>query len=184
MKFSTDTRSVIIFVRHLGCPFCEVTIRDALRCAKEWTTINFHVVVHATDEQIVSYLKDLHVELHSNVKMHADPERETYAAWGVGEIGLSAIFKSSALSKAMALRKEGIKNGLTIGVRARRFSFIIEMLISETYQSRYQTNAAFALDTQGIIRFVHVAQDASEVSDLEAACRSLELKASGEDAPA
>ena len=40
-------------------------------------------------------------------------------------------------------------------------------------QSRYQNSGAFGLDAQRIVRFVHEAKNAGDISDLEGAAKSL-----------
>lgn len=60
-------------------------------------------MTHATEEQNITWLKSLNLELPGNVEMLGDPSRQLYAQWGVGEIGLSKIFALDGLKKVAEL---------------------------------------------------------------------------------
>lgn len=120
------SRSVITMNRHLGCPFCEKTLREMIEIANKEQDIQFRAVFHATEENIAAYRKELDLHLPNNLTTIADPDREIYAAWGVGELGepmlvhsniarliqsksgLVAIFGGDVMSKVGELRKQGI----------------------------------------------------------------------------
>lgn len=71
-------------------------------------SIQFRAVAHAQPAQIEQWKTELKLDLPSNAQIVSDPEREIYAAYGVGQIGLMAIFGGDVMSKVGELRKEGI----------------------------------------------------------------------------
>lgn len=76
-------------------------------------TIQFRAIAHAQPDQIDQWKSDLKLDLPTNVQILADPERSLYAAYGVGQIGLMAIFGGDVMSKVGELRKEGISTSFS-----------------------------------------------------------------------
>ena len=81
--------------------------------------INFIIVTHSVStgelEQFV--MKELDLSLPTNVKCHGDTQRDVYAAYGLGEIGITSVINRNVLSQLGELKKEGITNRLTRGTR-------------------------------------------------------------------
>lgn len=92
----------------------------------------------------------------SQVTLIADPSRELYAAFGVGMLPWSGLFSTTILGPLKELASKGIKN-------------------RETWakSNRWQNSAAFAVQTGGEVKWMHVAEHAGDMSDMEVAARSL-----------
>lgn len=92
----------------------------------------------------------------SQVTLIADPSRELYAAFGVGTLPWSGLFSTIILGPLKELAGKGIKN-------------------RETWakSNRWQNSAAFAIKIGGEVKWVHVAEHAGDMSDMEAAARTL-----------
>lgn len=91
-----------------------------------------------------------------NVDVIIDDARDLYAQWGLGLSSTWHIANPSALYSVFRLGKdEGIWNRPTES------------------GSRWQTGGAFAVGRDGTVRWVHVASSANDVSNLDAAAKSL-----------
>ena len=81
--------------------------------------MNFNIVTHSVTtsdlEQFVA--NEVGLSLPTNVKCHGDPQRDVYAAYGLGEIGITSVINRNVLSQLGDLKKEGITNRLTRGTR-------------------------------------------------------------------
>ncbi|KAG8992473.1 hypothetical protein FRB94_011597 [Tulasnella sp. JGI-2019a] len=172
-------KSVVVFVRHLGCPFCQETIQDIYPIAKENRDIRFFLVsqsdvsdVNRTNllvQRLISRsqkTEDVEVYLDNvpttrllsldNITIVSSPPPHTlYSTWGISQLTFTSLFSPSGISSAIKLRKErGIKN-------------------TETHGSRWLSSGAFAVDQAGKVVWTHVARSADDVSDLKAAVASL-----------
>ncbi|KAL7009695.1 hypothetical protein EMMF5_000603 [Cystobasidiomycetes sp. EMM_F5] len=150
--------SILLFTRHLGCPYCELEIRQIVKEAQKPKNENttFYIVIHSVQTQVVeSFLQnELGVPIPANVVCYGDEERLAYAEWGLGEIGLYAIFKPEVLAGVWNMRKDGIKNRYTRG-------------------TRWQTNGGFAVDADNKVRYIHIGKDSSDVTNLRKAMASI-----------
>src|SRR5262245_50620699 len=74
--------AVIAFLRHVGCPFAEATLRALRDSANEHEDITFIAVSHA-DEAGTKHWADK-TGGTGRVHVMSDSTRESYAAWGLG----------------------------------------------------------------------------------------------------
>ena len=104
---------MLAFLRHLGCPFCEKTVRNGLDIAPKYSSISFIFVTHATEQQNSDWLESLNLKLPSNVSMRG-VDRSLYAAWGLGELGIKDVLGGSwqGFQKVGELRKEGQRSSI------------------------------------------------------------------------
>ncbi|KAG8979576.1 hypothetical protein FRB93_010113 [Tulasnella sp. JGI-2019a] len=152
-------KSVVVFVRHLGCPFCQETIQDIYPIAKENRDIRFFLVSQSDTEDVEVYLDNVPttrlLSLDNITIVSSPPPHTLYSTWGISQLTFTSLFSPSGISSAIKLRKErGIKN-------------------TETHGSRWLSSGAFAVDQAGKVVWTHVARSADDVSDLKAAVASL-----------
>ncbi|KAG9024440.1 hypothetical protein FRB95_011525 [Tulasnella sp. JGI-2019a] len=152
-------KSVVVFVRHLGCPFCQETIQDIYPIAKENRDIRFFLVFQSDTEDVEVYLDNVPttrlLSLDNITIVSSPPPHTLYSTWGISQLTFTSLFSPSGISSAIKLRKErGIKN-------------------TETHGSRWLSSGAFAVDQAGKVVWTHVARSADDVSDLKAAVASL-----------
>ncbi|KAK9895090.1 hypothetical protein P389DRAFT_172668 [Cystobasidium minutum MCA 4210] len=155
-----DGKSVLLFTRHMGCPFCEKEIRHLVELAKqpENSSITFVIITHSVStHQLYEFINnELKVDpLPSNITLFGDAERKVYAAYGLGELSLLNVINRDILKQVMDLKNnEGIANRLTRG-------------------TRWQTNGAYAISSDRKITYKHVGKDSSDMADLKAAIKTL-----------
>ncbi|KAM0789765.1 hypothetical protein ACM66B_006618 [Microbotryomycetes sp. NB124-2] len=90
------------------------------------------------------------------VRLISDPDRTLYGQFGLGTLPFTALFGFTALKNLRTLASEGIVNTAT-----------------RDGSNRWQNSGAFAVDVDEQVKWVHVATDASDVSDWTAARQSL-----------
>lgn len=94
--------------------------------------------------------------------MIADPDRDLYSAWGLGLSSTWHALNPWSLYSAYRLGKdEGIWNTSTTG------------------GTRWQTSGAFAVDSQGFVRYAEVAKAADFVPDFKEILKTLEAENKG-----
>lgn len=113
--------SIVIFTRHIGCPFCTAEIRNLLRTARKpaYLDLQFMIVAHSNPTYEVEkfIVEELEEEIPSNVTVVGDPERKAYMAYGLGELGWGDVINQKIISQVKEMAKEGNKNRLTRGTR-------------------------------------------------------------------
>ncbi|KAI1106848.1 hypothetical protein F4804DRAFT_299251 [Jackrogersella minutella] len=152
-----DKPTIIVFLRHCGCPFAEKTFRNLTSLSVQYKDVNFIAVSHSSPEATERWV----VEVGGNwdVNVVVDYERELYNQWGLGVSNTWHVFSPVTLFKTLRLAKdEHIWNQPTEG------------------GSRWQTSGAFALRRDGLVKWVKVAASADDLPDLEAALTALGIK--------
>ncbi|KAJ4419321.1 hypothetical protein N0V82_005009 [Gnomoniopsis sp. IMI 355080] len=154
LKLPKDKPTIIVFLRHCGCPFAEKAFRALTAFSTRHAgSIHCIAISHSSREHTEAWVPQVGGEW--NVEVIVDEEREIYAAWGLGlssywHVGPMSFFNAMQLGKS-----EGIWNRTTES------------------GTKWQTGGAFAVDRAGKVRWVSVAKTASDVPDLNAALRAL-----------
>ncbi|KAF3059693.1 putative alkyl hydroperoxide reductase subunit c thiol specific antioxidant protein [Daldinia childiae] len=157
LTFPTDKPTVIVFLRHCGCPFAEKAFKNLTSTSTQYKDVHFIAVSHSSPEATERWV----IEVGGNweVQVVVDYERELYAHWGLGIGTTWQIMGPMSLYKTFRLGKdENIWNRATES------------------GNRWQTSGAFALDQDGMVKYSRVAASSSELPDLEAALTSLGVK--------
>ena len=95
----------------------------------------------------------------------SDPERKSYAAWGVGSLGWGGMVNGDIMGALKSLKESDGIDMRPTGVGAYR----------------WQNSGGFAVDGQGKIRWLKIAKDSSDVCDYaEAAGTIVDGKASSQ----
>ncbi|KUI58806.1 hypothetical protein VP1G_06094 [Cytospora mali] len=155
LKPAPDKPTIIVFLRHCGCPFAEKAFRNLTAFSnKHHPQIHCIAVSHSDQQATDDWVE--HVGGAWETEVVVDEERDVYAAWGLGlssywhAIGPFSIYNAVQLGK-----NEGIWNRTTES------------------GTRWQVGGAFAVDKKGVVKWVSVARTASEVPDMDAALRAL-----------
>jgi hypothetical protein len=146
--------TLIVFLRHCGCPFAEKTFRSLTDLSDKVPNVHCIAVSHSSEEATDKWLPQ--VGGTWNVDMVIDEQRDLYAKWGLGISSTWHAVNPFTMWNVFSLGKnEGIWNRPTES------------------GSRWQTSGAFAVDRDGTVRWVQVARTADDMPDLKAAMTSL-----------
>ncbi len=116
--------------------------------------VRFVAVSHSSREATERWVIQVGGQWEADVVV--DEGRDIYAAWGLGTSNAwHMLHPVSLLAGFQLARNDGIWNRPTES------------------GTRWQTSGAFAVDKDGVVRWLHVAQMASDVPDLEAAVNAI-----------
>ncbi|KAI0014134.1 hypothetical protein F4779DRAFT_560838 [Xylariaceae sp. FL0662B] len=156
LELPSDKPTIIVFLRHCGCPFAEKTFKALTAASTAYQQVHFIAVSHSSPEATEQWV----IEVGGNweVQVVVDFERELYGQWGLGlsntwhVLGPLTLYKTFQLSKNENLWAQP-KGG-----------------------NRWQKSGAFAVDTDGLVKWAKVAASADDLPDLDAALTSLGIK--------
>ncbi|KAH9812640.1 AhpC/TSA family [Teratosphaeria destructans] len=151
-------QTIVVFLRHCGCPFAEKTYLNIREVARAHKDINFTAVSHSDEASTNRWLQSLPQagSEPANLSMIVDAELQLYAAWGLGPTSYGHVLSLSSLQEVWRLaRDEGIANRPTES------------------GSRWQTSGFWAIDADGITRWGRPAKSADDVPDFEQAVEAL-----------
>jgi alkyl-hydroperoxide reductase/thiol specific antioxidant family protein len=140
---------VVAFLRHVGCPFAEATLRELRERAQGNPDVRFLAVSHAPDAATRRWSASV-AGPPDVVELVIDERRALYGAWGLGRSSLSHFLGASSLRAVSQLARQGIRNRHPSG-------------------TRWQTAGTFAVDREGVVRWVHVPEHAGALADLDVA---------------
>jgi hypothetical protein len=144
--------AVVAFLRHVGCPFAEATLRALAAAAEGRPELRFVAVTHSAPEVSVAWVEACGGA--PGVWLVADPRRSHYAAWGVGLCDRRHLAGRESREALFRLLDGGIHNRWPSG-------------------NRWQSAATFGVDGSGIVRWRHLPRHAGDLPPLDEATRAL-----------
>ncbi len=144
--------AVVAFLRHVGCPFAEATVRQMAALAAERPAIDFLAVTHSDEAPSRRWCEAFGGA--GGVRLIPDPDRARYAAWGVGLSDRRHFAGPESLGALRRLLDEGIHNRWASG-------------------NRWQAAATFAVDPAGVLRWCHFPRHAGDLPPLGDAIAAL-----------
>ncbi|RDL40681.1 Thioredoxin-like protein [Venustampulla echinocandica] len=146
--------TIITFLRHCGCPFAEKTFQRFRKFAGKHTDINFVAVSHSDDEATEKWL--ISIGGCWEVQVVVDAGRETYAQWGLGVANTWHVLNPWSLYSVYKLGKQ-------------------ESIWNKPTESgnRWQMSGSFAVDEQGVVKWVRVAKSADDIPDFKDGLKAL-----------
>ncbi|PRP76379.1 hypothetical protein PROFUN_15280 [Planoprotostelium fungivorum] len=161
----SEDGGIIVFVRHVGCPFAEKSLLDVQNAARRHPKVQFTVVTHASPEVFIhhgtwwsnagqitrGWVKAISGDDKGldNLKFESDEERRLWARWGIQDHRLYELLTPTSITELITLGKEGITNRRTQSA------------------SRYARAAAFAVDHERSILWSWQGDNVSDVPNLE-----------------
>ncbi|HMG53731.1 MAG TPA: hypothetical protein VK601_09615 [Kofleriaceae bacterium] len=145
--------AVVAFLRHVGCPFAEATVRQMAALAGAHPAIDFVAVTHSEEAPSRRWCDAFGGA--AGVRIVADPERARYASWGVGLSDRKHFAGPDSLGALRRLLDDGIHNRWASG-------------------NRWQAAATFAVDATGALRWRHAPAHAGDVPALADAIAALQ----------
>jgi len=144
--------AVVAFLRHVGCPFAEATVRQMAALAAERPGIDLLAVTHSPEAPSQRWCESFGGA--GGVQLIGDPDRGRYAAWGVGLSDRRHFAGPESLGALRRLLDEGIHNRWASG-------------------NRWQAAATFAVDPAGMLRWRHIPGHAGDLPPLGDAVAAL-----------
>ncbi len=151
--------AIVAFLRHVGCPFAEATVREMAALAAAHPALDFIAVTHSGEEASRRWCDAFGGA--AGVQVLADPERAHYAAWGVGLSDRDHFAGRESLAAVWRLLDRGIHNRWASG-------------------TRWQAAATFGVDGAGLLRWRHLPGHAGDLPPLAEALAALRLDAPGD----
>ncbi|KAK6003455.1 hypothetical protein QM012_009226 [Aureobasidium pullulans] len=169
LTHGNGTPTLVAFVRHCGCPFAEKEVQLLGAESRKHEKLHVVIVQHSDEATSKQWFEDVGGKKafpdSSRYTIVSDPERKSYAAWGVGSLGWTGMVSSDILDALKTLKE----------------SDGIEMRPTGANAYRWQNSGGFAIDTEGKIRWRKIARDSSDVCDYaEAANTIVDGKASSQ----
>lgn len=144
--------SVVAFLRHVGCPFAEATVRHMTALAAGQPAIDFIAVTHSSEKPSQRWCDAFGGA--AGVRFVFDPDRARYAAWGVGQSDGKHFAGAKSMAALRRLLDEGIHNRWASG-------------------NRWQAAATFAVDPAGVLCWRHLPRHAGDLPPLHDAVNAL-----------
>ncbi|HEX6459387.1 MAG TPA: AhpC/TSA family protein [Thermoleophilaceae bacterium] len=144
--------AVVAFLRHVGCPFAEATMRALSDHARQNDDIDWIAVSHAPLEATDRWCAAIGAS--HRVRLVIDEERSAYGAWGLGRSSLRHFAGRRSLTAVARLAREGIRNRHPAG-------------------TRWQQAGTFGVDASGKIVWRHIPPHAGALPDLHAAAEAV-----------
>ncbi|OAA54423.1 Thioredoxin-like fold protein [Cordyceps fumosorosea ARSEF 2679] len=154
--------TVIVFLRHCGCPFAEKVFKNLSKLSHEQPGLHCIAVSHSSTETTEKWIPEVGGAWSTDVVI--DEARDLYAQWG---LGLSSVWHMSGPSVLYAVYRLGTDEG--VWNRPTESG------------TRWQIGGAFAVDGSGVVRYVHMAQAANDLPDLQAAAQAVGIVSQEED---
>ncbi len=113
--------SLILFLRHVGCPFAEQAVREARIWKEHHPDVTVFVVSHGSAEATMAWLKVIGGA--GGLEVLTDPQRDLYGAWGLGYSGGWHFMGIASLVGVVSLWPKGIYNRQASGTRWQRAGY-------------------------------------------------------------
>jgi hypothetical protein len=110
-----DRPVVLAFLRHTGCPFAEWTARELRQAAEAHEGIAWVAISHARSDATAAWADA--VGGLGGATLLSDPERTSYAAWGLGRSSLGHFAGRRSLAQVARLARDGVRNRHPHGTR-------------------------------------------------------------------
>lgn len=126
---------LVAFLRHVGCPFAEATVKELRDLGDRDPRVEVVFVSHGDAGTTSAWLRE--IGGCGSARWIDDPSREAYGRCGLGYSGAAHFLGLASLGGAIALRRRGIRNRVASG-------------------TRWQRAGAFLVDREGLVRWRHV----------------------------
>ena len=147
-ELRTGRPAVVAFLRHVGCPFAEATVRQMAALAADHPAVDFIAVTHSRAQPSRRWCEAFGGA--PGVTIVADPARAHHATWGVGLSDSQHFAGKASMAALRRLLDHDIHNRWASG-------------------NRWQAAATFAIDGGGVIRWRHLPRHAGDVPALDEA---------------
>ena len=109
---------LVAFIRHVGCPFAERTVKALNAWGKKHPQVKLFLVSHGDPGITQQWLAE--IGGIGAMELVNDPQRTLYGAWGLGYSSLWHFAGPSSLLGVARLWQQGIHNRVASGTRWQR----------------------------------------------------------------
>ncbi|KAJ4304306.1 hypothetical protein N0V88_001919 [Collariella sp. IMI 366227] len=155
VKFPKDKPVLVVFLRHLSCPFAEKTFRLLTDLSNHHPEIHCVAVSECSKEDTDKWIVQAGGEWE--VQVLIDEPCDLYHAWGLGTSTTWAEYNPVTMWHTWKLKTDENLWGRNAGSG-----------------SQWQIGGAFAVDAGGFVRWSKPAATADEVPDFKEALKALE----------
>ena len=153
-KNTEGKKSVIFFLRYIGCPVCHMKIRDILSDNEKFNAAGLQV--YAVLQSTPASVREEIDEAKMPFTIVCDPEEKVFALYGVAPGNLFGYLTPSVIMKAMKASRAGFKHGKKEGKEMQLPAvFIIDGDRKITY-AHYGKNIGDVPDNQVILKAARV----------------------------
>ncbi len=138
---------LVAFLRHVGCPFAEATLRSLRETATAEPGVQCVAVTHS-EPAVAAAWAERSGGLGA-AQLVTDPARRAYAAWGLGRTSVRHFAGARSLRAVGRLARRGVRTTAADG-------------------TRWQGAGTFAVGADGRIRAAHLPAHAGDLPDLRA----------------
>lgn len=129
---------LLVFLRHVGCPFAEQAVRECRAWAARHPLVDVCVISHGDVEKTAAWLAA--IGGIGRARVHVDEDRILHGQWGIGYAPFLHFGGAQSLWGVMKLWPHGVRNRSASG-------------------TRWQRSAMFLI-RQGRVRWLHVPSSA------------------------
>ena len=140
--FLENTRALLIFLRYIGCPLCQLKISEIIKEKALFDAEGLHVFVVLQSEP--ESIREVLDENSTPVTIICDPQEHIFRLYKVSPGSFFQYITPGVVMKAMKARKQGIKHGKREG-------------------RELQVPAVFVVDTDKRIRNVYYGKNIGDV---------------------
>lgn len=117
-NIDVNKTTLIAFLRHIGCPFAEATVKQLRQDYERLDTnnnIQFVIVTHGDNEVAEKWLAE--IGGYNGLTWLHDTNRERYGAWGIGYSNRRHVLSLKNFGTIFSLLPKGIRNRDASGTR-------------------------------------------------------------------
>jgi len=148
-----NNHAMIFFIRHIGCPFAEATLKMINERVTLNPTIDYIIISHGNHDSYFSWLKIINID--KDIKHFIDSDRIFYGNAGLGFSSISHFLSFKPITGVLKLLLKGIKNRSAEG-------------------TRWQKAGTFLIKKDGTILWNHIPQYADELPSIDRALKVIE----------
>jgi hypothetical protein len=115
LSFNT---TLIVFLRHVGCPFAENTVKQVRNWSATHSDTKIAIVSHGDEISTMNWLQSIGGQ--GPATLIIDESRTEYGHWGLGYSGLMHFMGPASLSSVVRLIFKGIINRSASGTRFQK----------------------------------------------------------------
>ncbi|NRA68399.1 MAG: hypothetical protein HRU19_28195 [Pseudobacteriovorax sp.] len=112
---SHSQKKLIAFLRHVGCPFAENTIKQLKTWSETHRGVDVFVVSHGSLEATSLWLES--IGGLGRLRLIVDEDRRIYGMWGIGYSNLWHFLRPRSLLGVIKLLVQGSRNRRAAGTR-------------------------------------------------------------------